>query len=162
MIARHFACSAVLVLTSGILLHAQMGAASGSSAAAAPSGLLVAVSLLQSSGSNNPAQSPTGTPDPRPETPAPSPQSPGQTAPAPDAKGEAHAEGEVSDSTAQTFTGTISKEGPGYVLKVQESTAYQLDDQDKAKEFDGQKVRVKGVLSRDSNMIHVQKIEPLT
>ena len=48
------------------------------------------------------------------------------------------------------------------MLKVQESTAYQLDDQDKAKEFDGQKVRVKGLLSRDSNMIHVQKIEPLT
>jgi hypothetical protein len=102
--------------------------------------------------------SPSTTPEPRPETPAPYAQQP----PTGGSAGEAHPEGQASDATAHTFTGAIAKEGDGFVLKVQESTSYQLDDQDKAKEFDGQKVRVIGTLARDSNMIHVQKIEPLT
>ena len=108
------------------------------------------------------AESPNVTPDPQPETPAPTAQTSSQAPQTGGSADQGHAEGAASDATAQTFTGTVSKEGDGYVLKVQGPTAYQLDDQDKAKEFDGQKVRVVGTLARDSNMIHVQKIEPLT
>jgi uncharacterized protein YdeI (BOF family) len=60
-----------------------------------------------------------------------------------------------------TVTGSISKDGDSYVLKVSDTTSYKLDDQDKAKQYDGQKVRVTGEVDLNTNQIHVQKIEPL-
>jgi hypothetical protein len=63
--------------------------------------------------------------------------------------------------TAHTVTGSISKEGDTYVLKVSDTTSYKLDDQAKAKQFNGQKVRVTGEVDLNTNQIHVQKIEPL-
>lgn len=103
----------------------------------------------------------TPTPEPQPETPAPqvqpsTPARPGQT-PNTDA-----AQGQAPEPAAQTFTGTVTKEGDNYVLKVSDTTSYKLDDQDKAKQFEGQKVRVIGALDASSNLIHVQKIEPLS
>ena len=59
------------------------------------------------------------------------------------------------------MTGAISKDGDSYVLKVSDTTSYKLDDQDKAKQFQGQKVRVTGQVDLNNNQIHVQKIEPL-
>jgi hypothetical protein len=63
--------------------------------------------------------------------------------------------------TAHTVTGSISKDGDTYVLKVSDTTSYKLDDQEKAKQFYGQKVRVTGEVDLNTNQIHVQKIEPL-
>jgi hypothetical protein len=63
--------------------------------------------------------------------------------------------------TAHTVTGSISKDGDVYVLKVSDTTSYKLDDQEKAKQFNGQKVRVTGEVDLNTNQIHVQKIEPL-
>ena len=64
-------------------------------------------------------------------------------------------------NSPHTVTGSISKDGDSYVLKVSDTTSYKLDDQAKAKEFDGQKVRVTGEVDLNRNFIHVQKIEPL-
>jgi hypothetical protein len=63
--------------------------------------------------------------------------------------------------SAHTVTGSISKDGDVYVLKVSDTTSYKLDDQEKAKQFNGQKVRVTGEVDLNTNQIHVQKIEPL-
>jgi hypothetical protein len=63
------------------------------------------------------------------------------------------------ESAAQTFTGTIGKDGGRYVLKVSNNTAYQLDDQERAKQYEGKQVRVDGTLSPKDNSLHVLNIE---
>jgi len=60
-----------------------------------------------------------------------------------------------------TVTGSISKDGDTYVLKVSDTTSYKLDDQAKAKQYNGQKVRVTGEVDLNTDQIHVRKIEPL-
>ncbi len=61
--------------------------------------------------------------------------------------------------TAQTFTGTIAKASGKYILKVSESTAYQIDDQDKARAYEGKQVKVAGNLDAKNNVLHVTSIE---
>ena len=106
-----------------------------------------------------PAPQPSGrqtpSPDPKPETQPPQPS--GSQAENSKAQGPAQAQ-----PAAQSFTGTISKEGDTYVLKVSDTSSYKLDDQDKAKEFEGKRVTVSGVLDANSNLIRVQKIEPIS
>jgi len=103
-----------------------------------------------------PAPQPSGrqtpSPDPKPETQTPA-QQPGNS--------QAQAPAQAQPS-AQSFTGTISKEGDTYVLKVSDTSSYKLDDQDKAKEYEGKRVTVSGVLDPNSNLIRVQKIEPIS
>jgi hypothetical protein len=105
-----------------------------------------------------PAPQPSGrqtpAPDPKPETQPPTPASQPENS---QAQGPAQAQ-----PAAQSFTGTISKEGDTYVLKVSDTSSYKLDDQDKAKEYDGKRVAVFGVLDTNSNLIRVQKIEPVS
>ena len=60
---------------------------------------------------------------------------------------------------AQTLTGTIIKDGNRYVLKVSNGTAYQLDDQDRAREFEGKQVKVAGTLDAKENSFHINSIE---
>jgi Protein of unknown function (DUF5818) len=60
---------------------------------------------------------------------------------------------------AQTLTGTIIKDGSRYVLKVSSSSAYQLDDQDRAKQYEGKQVKVDGTLGANGNSLHVISIE---
>jgi outer membrane biosynthesis protein TonB len=111
-----------------------------------------------------PTQTPT--PEPRPETappqqpmpstqPEPKPAQPPSTAQPPEQ--DQHAQ-----PATQTFTGMISKDGDTYVLKVSDAISYKLDDQDQAKQYEGQRVRVLGALESSSNLIRVQKIEPIT
>jgi len=105
-----------------------------------------------------PAPQPSGrqttTPDPKPETQSPSPAQPAESQP----------EGSQSQGqpAAQSFTGTIGKEGDSYVLKVSDTSSYKLDDQDKAKEYEGKRVSVVGILDPNTNLIRVQKIEPIS
>ena|SRR3989440_7778851 len=104
-----------------------------------------------------PAPQPSGrqttTPDPKPETQTPSPAS----------QPESQSQGQTqAQPAAQSFTGTISKEGDSYVLKVSDTSSYKLDDQDKAKEYEGKRVAVFGTLDPNTNLIRVQKIEPVS
>ena len=67
-----------------------------------------------------------------------------------------------SDSTKATvFTGKVMKAKGQYVL-MDDSTkvAYVLDDQEKAKAFNGKTVKVTGTLEGTSNTIHIANIEP--
>jgi cytoskeletal protein RodZ len=60
-------------------------------------------------------------------------------------------------SGAQTFTGTVVKQGDKYVLQdAATGTTYDIDHQDEVKKFEGKKVRVHGTLDASGKMIHVQ------
>ncbi len=60
----------------------------------------------------------------------------------------------------KTFNGKIARDGDLFVLQDSSGkTAYRLDDQNKASQFDGKKVKVTGTLDAANNLIHVQSIE---
>ncbi len=60
---------------------------------------------------------------------------------------------------AQAFTGMIMKSGNSYVLQTADNVTYQLDDQDKAKAYEGKQVQVTGSLDKSANMIKVRDIK---
>jgi Protein of unknown function (DUF5818) len=98
-------------------------------------------------------------PDPQPNVQVPENPPDSSTAPAPP---ESQQPSEEAQSAARTFTGTVAKQGDTYVLSVEGSESYKLDDQDRAKQFDGQKVKVFGVLDQGSAVLHAQTITPLS
>jgi hypothetical protein len=59
---------------------------------------------------------------------------------------------------AKSFTGRISLMDGKYVL-VSETDTFQLDDQERAKAFDGKTVSVTGTLDADTKTIHVADIK---
>ena len=62
---------------------------------------------------------------------------------------------------AQTFAGMIVKSGEKYVLTTSD-ISYELDDQERASQFEGKQVQVTGTLDRSSNMIQVRDIKAAT
>ena len=65
----------------------------------------------------------------------------------------------AQETESQTFTGQIANHDGKYALHGDDGKTYQLDDQDKAKSFDGKKVKVTGTLDEESMTIHVSEIE---
>jgi hypothetical protein len=66
----------------------------------------------------------------------------------------------MQNTQGTAFTGTVVKAGGKYVLKTTDMN-YQLDDQEKAKQFVGQQVKVNGTLDSNTSMIHISDISPL-
>ncbi|MFZ0806542.1 MAG: DUF5818 domain-containing protein [Candidatus Sulfotelmatobacter sp.] len=62
-------------------------------------------------------------------------------------------------ASTQNFTGTIVRNGKEYMLKMSDRSAYQLDDPEKAKPYEGKQVKVAGKLDPKSNVLHVLGIE---
>jgi|GEM_PF-1116171 hypothetical protein len=62
-------------------------------------------------------------------------------------------------TAARTFSGTILKANDVFVLKTADNMTYQLDDQARAKEYEGKQVQVVGNLDASSNTIKVQDIK---
>ena len=60
---------------------------------------------------------------------------------------------------AQSFSGMIVKSGERYVLQTVENVTYQLDDQERAKAYEGKQVQVTGSLDKSANMIKVRDIK---
>jgi len=60
---------------------------------------------------------------------------------------------------AQTLTGTVAKDGDAYILKVSINGTYHLDDQDRAKQYEGKQVKVAGTLDANGNSFHIISIE---
>ncbi|SRR5258708_4247378 len=56
------------------------------------------------------------------------------------------------------FVGTVVKESAGYSLRVGE-LSYKLDDQDRARSYEGRSVKVVGTLDKQTNTITIEKIE---
>jgi hypothetical protein len=98
------------------------------------------------------------------------PQPVPQPLPAPDRPGQQPAQQPAQSANppaqqqpaAQTFTGTIVKDGGRYVLKVSSNSAYQLDDQDRAKQYEGKEVKIAGTLDANGNSLHITSIELLS
>ena len=70
---------------------------------------------------------------------------------------------EQNQLKSQTFRGKIVKASSGqYALLIDElaGQGVYLDDQEKAKEFEGKHVKVTGVLEAAKNLLHVANIEP--
>ena len=68
-----------------------------------------------------------------------------------------------SQQQGRTFVGEIVKAKNGqYALLTdkQKGTGFYLDDQDKAKQFEGKDVKVEGTLDIATNTIHVANILP--
>lgn len=64
-----------------------------------------------------------------------------------------------SQQSARSFEGTIAKAGNQLVLQeTSTQTVYQLDDQNKAKQFKGQNVKVMATLDSNTNTLHVVDI----
>jgi hypothetical protein len=59
---------------------------------------------------------------------------------------------------AETFTGTVIRDGDKYVLKTN-STTYQLDDQEHAKQYEGKPVKVLGSVDATTNVLRVTSIQ---
>ncbi len=71
---------------------------------------------------------------------------------------------QASPSQAETpdsFSGTVVKVGNKFVLKTDTAT-YHLDDQEKAKQFEGKQVKVSGSLDKATRTIHISDIQPAT
>lgn len=100
------------------------------------------------------------TPDPNSETqPAPNPapsHSPGT------AKSSDQSASQGETQAAQAFVGTVSKQADNFVLRVSASTSYKLDNQSQVQQYEGQRVRVTGTLEPSINLIHVDRIEPIS
>ncbi len=77
------------------------------------------------------------------------------SAPSPDSSAS------MQNTQGTSFTGTVVKAGGKYVLKTSDMN-YQLDDQEKAKQFVGQQVKVNGSLDSNTSMIHISDISPLS
>jgi len=72
----------------------------------------------------------------------------------------AQQQGEMQTQEAKPFNGMIVKEKGKLVLKdTAANISYQLDDQEKAKRFEGKQVKVTGKLDMNSNLIHIESIE---
>lgn len=69
------------------------------------------------------------------------------------------AEPAAQEAESQSYVGQIANENGTYTLKGDDGKMYQLDDQEKAKSFDGKKVTVTGSLDEENMTIHVSEIE---
>ena len=66
-----------------------------------------------------------------------------------------------SQQSARAFEGRISKAGDKLVLQESSTqTAYQLDDQDKAKKFEGKNVKIMATMDAATSTLHVVDIAP--
>ena len=77
-----------------------------------------------------------------------------QVQPATAAPGQTPDANSAPAATQNTFSGTVVKAGGKYVLK-NDTMTYQLDDQVKARQFEGKQVSVMGDLDKSTSVIHV-------
>ena len=75
------------------------------------------------------------------------------------ASADAQEQPSAQTQPAQTMTGTVVKEDGRYVLKTLNRKTYQIDEQDKAKEYEGKQVKIVGSLDVSTSTIRIQSIE---
>jgi hypothetical protein len=106
-------------------------------------------------------QKPEPVPQPLPARPLPLPDPQGEhpTASQPPAQ-TANAQPQPQQpSDVRTIVGTIVKDADKYVLKTADNITYQLNDQKKAKQYEGKKVKITGTLELNSDTIQIESIE---
>jgi hypothetical protein len=65
-------------------------------------------------------------------------------------------------SSVQTFTGTIAKDGGRYLLKISDSAAYQVDNEEKLNSCEGRQVKIAGKLDAKNRVLHIANVEILS
>ena len=127
--------------------------------------LALVVTMLPAAFAQTSDQTSPSSSAPAASSPAASPSdSPAQTSPAQtspstsDQSGAAQGSAPGSSQAAESYTGTVVKSGDKYVLKTDTGT-YQIDDQDKAKQFEGKQVKVSGNLDKPTSTLHVTDIQ---
>lgn len=105
------------------------------------------------------ATSPSQPQDPTAQAPA---TTPGGAPPAPElVPPNQSSENKSADSSARrrrAFTGTIVRQEDGYMLRNGDRE-YKLNNPEAAKEYEGQKVKIMGILDAKNAVIRVQSIE---
>lgn len=86
-------------------------------------------------------------------------QEPGKQPPIPRTQPQPQMPDQTTQSKSSTWTGTIVKDGDGYLLKDSSGSTFKLDDSSKAQQFEGKTVKVTGQLDEQAKMIHVENIE---
>ena len=118
--------------------------------------------VAQQTPSSTPSSSDQASPSSQ-QAPSSTPSTPGQSS---STAGQSSAPSSQTNATtpgesARSFEGKITKSGEQYVLQDNAtSTSYKLDDQDKAKQYDGQNVKVMATMDSSSNTLHVVDITP--
>jgi uncharacterized protein DUF5818 len=79
------------------------------------------------------------------------PQSPGMSQSQPDQ--------DSTQAQPMSYTGTVTKANGKYCLKT-DAGNLQLDDQAKAKKYNGKQVTVTGTMDKSTGMLHVSDIAP--
>lgn len=73
---------------------------------------------------------------------------------------QSQADASTSQPSARAFEGRIEKSGDAFVLQeIITQNSYKLDDQSKAKKFEGKDVRVMATIDPDTKELHVVDIE---
>src|ERR1700693_1995864 len=63
---------------------------------------------------------------------------------------------------AKTFAGTILKSGENFVLSESSTKSrYMLDNQDKARPYEGKNAKITGTIDGASNLIHIETIQEI-
>lgn len=95
------------------------------------------------------------------QTPSTSQQTPSSSAQSSSTPQQSQTNATTPGESARSFEGKISKSGDQYVLQDNAtSTSYKLDDQSKAKEYEGKNVKVMATMDPSSNTLHVVDITP--
>ena len=108
-----------------------------------------------------PAQTPSQTPSSPSQTTPQATPSPDSSMPQQPSATQNQTDATSSQGAARSFEGKIEKSGDKLVLQDSATQAsYQLDDQDKAKQFKGKSVKVMATLDQATNTLHVVDISP--
>jgi hypothetical protein len=148
----------VLIALVFLLGLAQAGFAQGTQPDSSLGGQLIAWSELQSP-QPMPQPRPDPTPPPEEQQQQPDPQQPDRQQPDRQQPGQPVNADAQHQAAGQTVAGTIVKEDGRYVLKTLDGKTYQIDDQEKAKRFEGKQVKIVGILD-SGNTVRIQSIEP--
>ncbi len=93
------------------------------------------------------------------QEPVPLPESQSQPAPDQQDDGQAPDSQAQPEASRQRITGIIVRQGEKNALKAGDTATYQLDDQDRAKQYQDKRVIVVGRLEADNNTFHIESIE---
>jgi hypothetical protein len=95
------------------------------------------------------------------QTPSPDATTPTTQSPSTTPDNSAQQPVNSQSQTAQSFQGKITKSGDKLVLRDSATQAsYQLDDQEKAKQYEGKNVKVMATMDPNTNTLHVVDITP--
>jgi hypothetical protein len=94
------------------------------------------------------------------QEPVPLPEPESKPAPPPDQQpGQSPASQAQPETSRQSITGVIVRQGEKYVLKAGDNTTYQLDDQDRARKYQDKRVMVVGRLDANTAVFHIESVE---